>query len=229
MKTILNFGDPHKNFKPIADRILKNYEIENIPITNCKMYHNKNYQIIEASYGRAMTLDTLSMLNIMNKIKANDKILFLGSMGSLTERLKLDELVIPTEVRCYCLNEKYKNFLNKGIIKPDTQLLEKTLSTIPHAKKYIHGSVLGVFDPTTNHQTYNNLLYEEDVEGLDCTEAFTALEFCKQNNMRGSILLYCSDNPTNHIGDISKKEFDKRALKLDLEMHKYAIEIFKEK
>jgi hypothetical protein len=41
--------------------------------------------------------------------------------------------------------------------------------------------------------------------------------------MRGAALLYCSDDPINHIGAISKKDFDIRAMNFDTLMHKYAV------
>ncbi|MBR9692124.1 nucleoside phosphorylase [Candidatus Woesearchaeota archaeon] len=213
MKTIFNFGDPHKDFTPIADAVLKEYKIEHIPITNNRLFYNEDLQIVDAAYGSGPVLDSLTMMKNMGKLEEGDEVLFLGSMGSLSKDIKLEEYVVPSELYC-------AHFGNEGkILVPDKALLgrlEKALKdSNVSAKRYNHGSVMAVFDPTTDHENYTNSMYDESVTGIDCSESYLGMKFCKENGFIGAVLLYCSDDPENHIGNISKEEFDKRALERD--------------
>ncbi|MEE9525119.1 MAG: hypothetical protein V3V78_00750 [Candidatus Woesearchaeota archaeon] len=225
MKTMFNFGDPHKDFTPVADEILGEYEVMHIPITNNRIFYNDEFQIVDAAYGPSLVLDSLTMMKETGRLKEKDEIMFLGSMGSLSDIVNLDDLVVPVETHC-------AYFGNKGkMVKPDSHLLS-ALRAVLHEKKepfvfYVHGSVFAVFDPATDHVNYTNSLYGGKVEGIDCSESYIGLKFCEENDLMGAVLLYCSDDPKNHIGNISKEEFDKRALEKDLNLHRISKEVLR--
>jgi len=223
MKTIFNFGDMHKDFKPVAKNILGNYKIYQIPITNNLVFYNDHVQIVDACYGPSTVLDSLSMLKIMGRLKKNDKIVFVGSMGSLTNKIDLDNIVIPTEICC-----NYFGYDGK-ILNPSKNLLEKLIAVLNKRKikfkTYRHGSSIAVFDSHTDHKAYTSSLYDKSVVGLDCSEAFIGTHFCKENKMERVILFYCSDDPTKHIADLPKEEFDKRALKFDNMLNSIAYDV----
>jgi purine-nucleoside phosphorylase len=225
MKTIFNFGDTHKNFKNIADEVLGKHKSYQIPITSNNVFYNDKVQIVDACYGPSMTLDALSMLKIMGKIKEKDEIVFVGSMGSLTEKIKLDEIVIPTEIICnhFGYNGKILRISSKLLGRVALSLNEKKINF----KFYKHGSVMAVFDPTTNHSDYTSSLYDKSVKGIDCSETYIGTNFCKENKIDCVTLLYCSDSPGKHISDLPKNEFDARALKFDRLLNKIALDSLK--
>jgi len=225
MNTIFNFGDPHKDFTPVADEILKDYKVINLPITNNKVFYNNELQIISACYGVSPVLDSLSFMVMADKIKEKDNIVFIGSMGSFSSDIKLDDLVIPVQLYC-----AYYGF-RREILFPNQNLLEKLKHSLSEKNhdffEYPHGSVMAVFDSSTDHENYRNSLYGDLVKGVDCTESFIGIKFCDDNNLFGVALLYCSDDPVTKIAEIPKEEFDKRALERDLEIHYIAADVFK--
>ena len=90
MKTMFNFGDTHKDFTPVADAILGSYEITHIPITNNRLFYNEEMQIVDANYGYSQVSDSLDrMMNDLGRLSRGDEVVFLGSMGSLSSRLRL--------------------------------------------------------------------------------------------------------------------------------------------
>lgn len=225
MNTIFNFGDAHKNFEPVAKNILGKYSISQIPITNNRIFYNNKVQIVDACYGPLMVLDSLSMLKLMGKINEKDCIIFVGSMGSLTNKINLNDIVMPSEVYC-----NYFGY-NGKVLRPSPDIKEKIVFAKKNKikfKQYKHGSAMGVFDPTTNHKTYTSSLYDKSVIGLDCCETYIGMNFCLENKIRCIALLYCSDDPVKHITNLSKKEFDKRALKFDKLLNKQAYQILAE-
>jgi len=226
MKTIFNFGDMHKNFEHIAKKILGKYKTYQIPITNNKAFYNDNIQIIDACYGPSTVLDSLSMLKIMGKIKEDDKIVFVGSMGSLTNKIDLNDIAIPTEICC-----NYFGY-NRKVLNPSQDILGKLIAVLNKQKiefkTYKHGSAMAVFDPHTNHKTYTSSLYDKSILGLDCCEAYIGTNFCNENNIKNATLLYCSDDPTKHITNLSKKEFDARASRFDKLLNKWAYQTLME-
>jgi hypothetical protein len=225
MDTIFNFGDPHKDFVAIAYQELHDYSATSVPITNNRVFFSDEFQIVDASYGFAQVWDCLSMMKKTRMLEKRDNIIFLGSMGSLSSRINLDDLVIPAEVHYACFNGKDE------LVVPDQMLLGRLKKVLSQNNikfiTYKHGSVRAVFDPTTNHKEYENSLYNESVLGIDCSETYAGLKFCEINKLYSVALLYCSDDPVNKIADISKEEFDDRALKRDLELHEIAKEVFK--
>lgn len=225
MDVIVNFGDPHKDFEPIADELLGEYDISYVPITNCRKFCGDELQIVDASYGRAMVLDTLHGLFNAEDLSRSDRVLFLGSMGGLTKDILLGDLVVPVEVYSNVLSNKYEPFTSGQKIFPDQGLVSRIMEEVEGVKAYKHGSVLGVFDPTTDHKTYTTTLYDGEVVGVDCSETYTGLDFCLHRGIRGAALLYCSDDPSEKINSIEKEEFDKRAFETDLLMHRYAMRI----
>lgn len=226
MNTIFNFGDPHKNFNPIAvDLLGPEVSTFRIPITNNLVYHNKDIQIVDACYGPSTVLDSLSMLKIMKKLKEDDNIIFVGSMGSLNKKIDLDDVVIPSEL--YCKYFKY----DKQILKPNYDLLKKLINVLNKRnikfKQYKHGSIKGVFDENVSHENYTCSLYDKSVIGLDCCESYIGLKFCNENKIKGAVLLYCSDDPKKHITNLPKKEFDERAFRFDRLLNEIAFEVLK--
>ena len=227
MDTIFNFGDPHKNFEPIAKKILGKYSISQIPITNNKLFYNDKVQIVDACYGSSMVLDSLSMLKLIGKIKEKDNVIFVGSMGSLSGRIDLNDIVVPSEIYCNYFNYKGK------VLNSSENLNKKMISALNKNKikfkQYKHGSARAVFDPTTDHKGYSSSLYDKSVLGLDCCETYIGTIFCIENKINSATLLYCSDDPKKHISDLPKKEFDARALKFDKLLNKWAYQILTEK
>jgi purine-nucleoside phosphorylase len=170
-----------------------------------------------------MVWDSLSMMKKQGLLKKEDNIVFLGSMGSLTPNIALDDLVVPTEVHYIKTNKE------RDILIPDQVLLAELKNTLRSSDhrfiSYEHGSVRAVFDPTIDHKTYTEKRYKDSVQGIDCSEAYAGLKFCEKNKLYGVVLLYCSDSPTDKIFDIPKEEFDKRALQRDLDMHHIASKV----
>jgi purine-nucleoside phosphorylase len=224
MNTIFNFGDPHKDFRPVADMFLGQYQTEYLPITNNRIFHVPELQIVDAAYGPSMVLDSLTMMKQTGKLKQQDGVLFLGSMGSLSQNICLGDLVVPVEMHC-----TYFGFDNL-LVYPDSEMYSKLCSLMQELgidfKQYVHGSVMAVFDPSTDHNAYTNCLYGKKVEGVDCCESYIGTKFCTENGIDSIALLYCSDDPNNHIANISKEEFDKKALETDLRMHRIAKDFF---
>ena len=223
MDTIFNFGDPHKDFEPIAKSVLGEYNIYQIPITNNRVFCNDKVQIVDACYGPSMVLDSLSMLKAIGKIHKNEHLVFLGSMGSLTGKIDLNDIVIPSKIYC-----NYFEFKGKTL-RPSENLKEKLISVLNkikiNFKQYNHGSVRAVFDPTTDHKDYTSSLYGQSVIGIDCSETYFGIDFCNKNDMGGIALLYCSDDPKKHISDLSKEGFDARALKFDKLLNSIAYKV----
>jgi len=226
MKTIFNFGDVHKDLTLIANTILREYDTSYVPITNNKIFYNSELQIVSPSYGPSMVLDSLVMLKESDRIKQKDNLIFLGSMGSFSQNIRLGDLVIPTRLYCECLKE----YQGKEV-SPDKKLLEAVKEQLRKSKtkyrEYIHGSVFAVFDPTTNHEKYTNSMYGDKVLGVDCSESFIGLKFSSDNGVQGLVLLYCSDDPITKITNVPKEDFDKRAFEKDLKLHQIAYETLK--
>jgi purine-nucleoside phosphorylase len=224
MKVIVNFGNPRKDMITVANAVLGSYSRDDLKITGVEIYQNGDLILTSAAYGAGMTLDLLCELKRL--LAFGDAIIFVGSMGSFNEEeITLGDIVIPNPSGC-----AYYGF--DGLwLHQDLQMLaslEKALAENGIAyRQYKHGSSFAVFDPHTDHQTYTSSLYPNDVIGVDCGEVFLGLHFTKINEMRAAAVLYCSDSPTTHIGDIGADEFNKRAIQRDILLNGIAASVLR--
>lgn len=223
MDTLFNFGDVYKDFEPIARDILGSFDTFRIPITNTPVFHNDRLQIVSSCYGAGLVRDALMGLKHLNKFKEGDVLIGLGSNGSLTKDIHLDELLLPLSFSC-----KYYGF--KGnVLKPNKEVVDVLKSSLIELGNdvihYRHGSVYAVFDEHTDHERYTNSLYS-DIEAacIDCGESYILSEFARSNNLRSGVLLYCSDDPIKHISDLPREEFDERAVRFDKLINRLAFD-----
>ena len=224
MNTIVNFGNPRKDMTVVADAVLGVYSTEDLKITGVEIYRKDNLLLTSAAYGAGMTLDTLAELKSKDLFETGDIIMFVGSMGSLNEeKISLGDVVIPNPAGC-----AYYGFEGSWLQQDEhvLALLTKALAagSIRH-REYKHGSSFAVFDPHTDHNRYTSSLYGKDVIGVDCGEVFVGIYFAKKNQMRAAAVLYCSDSPNLHIGDIGIEEFSKRATETDILLNGIAAQI----
>lgn len=211
MDTLFNLGAPSKDVGSLAKEILIDYKKAIIPITGITAYVGEGKQITSPCYGVELTWDTLNMMKEIELINQNDRIVFLGSMGSLNKKIKTMDLVVPIEAVSDYLGQVF----HAENAVPDAVLLSK-LENILNEKgeyyvKYKHGSDAGVFDPRLNHANYKHDVFGKDIVGVDCGEVFAGMHFCNRNKIKCVSLLYCSDDPDAKIKEILKDEFDKRA------------------
>jgi purine-nucleoside phosphorylase len=224
MKAIVNFGNPRKDMAAVADVVLGAYSRDQLKLTGVEIYRKDDFLLTSPVYGAGMTLDALQEMKLNGTIGFGTPIVFVGSMGSLDDQvISLGDVVIPNPVGC-----AYYGY-DRSWIGPDDNLLDslkKALTTCGvRYLEYKHGSSFAVFDPHTNHKTYTSSLYESDVLGVDCGEVFIGLQFAKENEMHGVVVLYCSDSPTVHIADIGAEEFDKRAFETDILLNRMAVDV----
>ncbi len=226
MNAIINLGNPRKNMTVVADAILPIYSHDDLKITGVDIYLADNVLMSSATYGAGMTLDALEELKMMSLIGRGDMIVFVGSMGSLNEqRISLGDVVIPNPCGC-----AYYGF--QGLwLQQDEHLLAAVKKALVAREvtycEYKHGSSFAVFDPHTDHTTYTTKLYEKNVVGVDCGEVFLGMHFARNNEMSAAALLYCSDSPKAHIGDIGMEEFGKRASQLDILLNGIAAHVLR--
>ena len=224
MKAIVNFGNPRKDMAAVADVVLGTYSRDQLKLTGVEIYRNDDLVLTSPVYGAGMTLDALQEMKLNGLTGLGTPIIFVGSMGSLNEQaISLGNVVIPNPVGC-----AYYGY-DGSWIRPDDNLLDalrKALTTRGvRYVEYKHGSSFAVFDPHTDHKSYTSSLYESDVLGVDCGEAFIGLQFAKENEMPAVVVLYCSDSPTVHIADIGAEEFDKRAFEIDILLNHMAVDV----
>jgi len=224
MNAIVNLGNPRKGMRVVADAVLGTYSTDDLKITGVEVYRKGNLLLTSATYGAGMTLDSLEELKIKGLVKVDDSIIFVGSMGSLSEeQISLGDIVIPNPCSC-----AYYGF--DGLwLHPDKNLLTVLRTTLADSginfREYKHGSSFAVFDPHTDHNRYTSSLYGNDVIGVDCGEVFVGIYFADKNQMRAAAALYCSDSPRLHIGDIGIEEFSKRATETDILLNSIAAQI----
>jgi hypothetical protein len=216
MNTIVNLGNPSKDMTAVADTVLTSHSYESLKLTGIKVYRKEHLLLTSPAYGAGMTLDCLEEMRMTGLIGSNDAIILVGSMGSLSGKINLEDIVLPNPVGC-----AYYGF--DGVwLEQDAQLLEALRKSLGKngttAVKYKHGSSFAVFDPHTDITTYTSSLYGHDVDGLDCSEAFIGIQFA-------GTVLYCSDSPQFHITDVGDAEFTRRASAADLLLNKVAAEI----
>ncbi|MFA6088781.1 MAG: hypothetical protein WC755_02875 [Candidatus Woesearchaeota archaeon] len=229
MNTLFNFGDVYKDFSVIAREILPHgFNVLKVPITNTPVYFDDSIQIVSACYGAALVKDALIGLNFLGRLKKEDTIIGLGSNGSLKEKIKLNDLLVPSYISCEYYGNAGRVFL------PDYKIMKSIKKNIENrnlkVKEYNHGSVYAVFDEHTNHKNYTNSLYPAgEVDCIDCSESYILAKFARENGLSFGILLYASDDPKNHIANLKKEEFDKRALNFDLLLNKIGYEVLNNK
>lgn len=214
MKAIINFGNPRKDMKFVADAVLSKHSQSQLKITGLETYESNGILLSSAAYGAGMTFDALYELKNTGLIERGDAVIFVGSMGSLCEEeITLGDVVIPHPVCC-----AYYGFDGLSLW-PDRPLLEFVEEALANSgisyREYKHGSSFAVFDPHTDQETYNSSLYANDVIGVDCGEVFLGLHFAQLNEIRAAAVLYCSDSPKTHIADIGIDEFNRRATDWD--------------
>jgi len=221
MNAIVNFGNPRKDMATVANTVLGRYSREDLKITGVEIYRTHNLLVTSATYGAGMTLDALHELKNNGLVKHGNAVVFVGSMGSLKEEeISLGDVVVPNPAGC-----AYYGF--DGLwLRQDENLLTAIESALGDTniayREYKHGSSFAVFDPHTNHETYTSSLYVNDVIGVDCGEVFIGLHFASLNEMRAAAMLYCSDSPKTHIGNIEITEFNKRAAEIDILLNRIA-------
>jgi purine-nucleoside phosphorylase len=223
MNAIVNLGNPSKDMTAIATSVLPGYSAEVLKLTGIKVYRKDNLLLTSPAYGAGMTLDSLEEMRLKGWIGANDAIILVGSMGSLSAKINLEDIVLPNPVGC-------AYYGNDGVwLEQDAQLLEALTKSLGKngttAVKYKHGSSFAVFDPHTDITTYTSSLYDHDVDGLDCSEVFIGIQFAGKNGMKVGAVLYCSDSPESHITDVGDAEFMRRASAADLLLNRIAADI----
>lgn len=229
MDTLFNFGIPSKDTNSLAQEILGDHKKLVIPITGITAYAGRGKQITSPCYGVELTWDTLSMMKEMELINQNDKIVFLGSMGSLNKKIKTMDMVVPVEA----VSDYLEQVFHAKNAVPDSFLLSK-LEKILNEKggyyvKYKHGSDAGVFDPRLNHLNYKHEVFGKDILGVDCGEVFIGMHFCNRNKIKSVALLYCSDDPNAKIKEIPREEFNRRAVERDMLINKIGYELLNSK
>ncbi|HJP95325.1 MAG TPA: hypothetical protein VJ875_25470 [Pyrinomonadaceae bacterium] len=223
MNAIINLGNPRKDMSAIIRSTLGTCSTQALKITGIDVFRANGILITSPTYGAGMTLDALCEMTDRSLIGSDDRALFVGSMGSLSGKIKKGEIVIPDPIGC-----AYYGF--DGMWLEQDEDLLNALSTLLaeggiEAITYKHGSSFAVFDPHTDHINYTNTLYDEQVLGIDCGEVFIGIDFATRHQMKGGAVLYCSDSPDAHITDIGEEEFANRAFDLDLFLNQLAVAI----
>ena len=221
MDTVLNLGMPSKDLchtfeliQPVSPKI-------RLKITGVEVHIGLNIQMTSPVYGAGMTLDCLEEMLRNGFLAAHDKVVMVGSMGSLNETIRIGDVVLPNPSRCaYYGYQEHELVQNPGLLSAlQAELTEDGIA----ATTYKHGSSFAVFDPHTDHASYTSSLYDELVKGVDCGEVFVGLEFACRSNLRVGAVLYCSDGADRHISAIDTKEFDRRAAEFDHRLNRVAV------
>ena len=170
-----------------------------------------------------MTLDCLEEMRMSGLLGPNDELVLVGSMGSLSKDIVLGNVVLPNPCGC-----AYYGF--DGVwLQQDQHLLNRLKEVCAdrniQVSDYKHGRSFAVFDPHTDHVTYQSSLYPADVKGVDCGEVFIGIQFAARQGMKVAAVLYCSDSPEVHIADIGEAEFARRAAETDLLLNTVAAEV----
>ncbi len=207
----------------MAGSVLGECSRDSLKITGIEVYSTKTVLLTSAAYGAGMTLDCLQEMTMHRLIGPGDAILLVGSMGSLSKDIVLNDIVLPNPSCC-----AYYGFAGTWLEQDRhllTQLKEIFAERRIKVTEYKHGSSFAVFDPHTDHVTYKSSLYQDDVKGVDCGEVFVGMQFGVQHGMRVGAALYCSDSPEVHIANIGETEFAKVASRADLLLNEVAARI----
>lgn len=221
MNLIMNFGNPRKpGFRSVAEAVLGEAECINLPITGVDLFRSSTLAVTSPAYGSGMVLDALTETVIGGIVNPGDSVVFVGSMGSCSERINLGDFVLPNP--CLCA---YYGF--DGVeLKQNSKVLASLHAALGEqkrsAREYLHGSSFAVFDPHTDHEAYKIDLYDGKVEGVDCAEVYVGLDFSRRRGIAAGVLLYCSDSPLRRIRDIPPEEFSVRAAEGDVILNRTA-------
>lgn len=222
MNAIINLGNPLKNFAAIASAVVKKPVRRRLKITGARVFYSDKLSVTSGLYGAGMVQDCLTELLNEGLIHRHIRMILVGSMGSVSEDISLDDVVLPDPALC-----AYYDF--EGCEVTQDQALRSALARVLKARgykamTYRHGSSYAVFDYHTDFKAYKSSLYD-DVRGLDCGEVFMGMEFARKNDIRAGAVLYCSDSPKDHITEMTDQEFAERAARYDLLLNTAAAEI----
>jgi len=223
MNAVVNLGNPRKDMAAVADSVLGEYSRDSLKITGMEIYSKETVLLTSAAYGAGMTLDSLQEMTMRELIGPGDAILLVGSMGSLSKDIVLNDVVLPNPSCC-----AYYGF-EGAWLEQDRHLLNRLREIFAElgiqVSEYRHGSSFAVFDPHTDHVTYKSSLYQDDVKGVDCGEVFVGIQFGADHGLRVGAVLYCSDSPEVHIANIGEAEFAKLASQADRLLNEVAVRI----
>lgn len=223
MNAVVNLGNPRKDMSAVAHSVLGEYSSDSLKITGIEVYKKEPVLLTSAAYGAGMTLDCLQEMTMSGLIGPDDAILLVGSMGSLSKDIVLSDVVLPNPSCC-----AYYGF-EGAALEQDQHLLERLKESFAKRRikvsEYKHGSSFAVFDPHTDHVTYQSSLYQDDIKGVDCGEVFVGIQFGAEHGLRVGAVLYCSDSPEVHIANIGEAEFAKLASRADLLLNEVAARI----
>jgi hypothetical protein len=212
MNAIVNLGNPLKDMSGATS--VATSTCRSLTITGVQVFSSAGLLLTSPVYGAGMILDCLEELWTSKLLSPSSSVILIGSMGSLTDRISLGEIVFPNPSLC-----QYYGYAGRELHQ-DESLMEALKAGLQgqgcRPVTYRHGSSFAVFDPHTDHKSYTSSLYDNSVIGVDCGEVFIGLEFGQRRGIPTAAALYCSDSPTSHITDIGEHEFRRRAAENDV-------------
>jgi hypothetical protein len=224
MAAILNLGNPSKDFTPVAEAALGVFEARALKITGARLFRTASIILTSGLYGAGMTLDCLEEMARSGLLRPRDKLILVGSMGSLVNDIELGDVVIPNP--CVCA---YYGYDGLEVVQDLALLGNLKRALLPGMPpEYRHGSSFAVFDPHTDHEKYVSSLYGTRVQGVDCGEVYIGLEFARRMDVEAAAVLYASDTPSQHINDIGDVEFAKLAYRNDVTLNSVAASVLRQ-
>jgi hypothetical protein len=217
---IVNLGNPLKKMTDVLRKLLPAASHRALKITGARIWSSRRLLMTSPLYGAAMVRDCLAELWNGGAIQTRDRVILVGSMGSLSDAIATNDVVLPNPALC-----AYYGFGNRELRQSPSvmsRLRQQLRASGYPVKVYRHGSSYAVFDQHTDHTTYKNRLYGNRVSGVDCGEVFVGMEFLKAQRVLVGAILYCSDSPGDHILNVGHRTFAKRAANYDLLLNEVA-------
>lgn len=224
MNVVINLGDPAKDYTSLARDLLQIKTSGRCKLTGVRWSAAESTAITSPAYGAAMVVDTLTEFVHDGFLGADSSVILVGSMGSLSSRIALEDVVMPNPCKC-----AYYGFQNQTVSQdPELErlLIAELRRSAIAVKEYIHGSSYAVFDRHLDHATYRSAVYDNTVEGVDCGEVFLGLELSHRLGIPAAAVVYCSDSPSKKISDIGWAEFSARAADMDRALNAAAVSAF---
>src|SRR5438128_6503814 len=100
MNVVMNLGDPSKDYAALARKLLHVDSDGQCKLTGVRWFAERSIALTSPAYGGAMVVDTLSEFLQDGLLQTGEMLVLVGSMGSLTSHIVLEDVVLPNPCRC---------------------------------------------------------------------------------------------------------------------------------